>query len=124
FAYEVVLVVLFIQSSITVESGTPVTTRNAEFQFVVFVVWNPLPDIVRNAGCAEYRTGEAPINRIFGGNCRNSFGPHFENLVVAVHFLDVVHIFRDALQQGARAGDEVFRDVLGNSTDADIANRQ
>ena len=43
---------------------------------------------------------------------------------MAVHLLDVVHIFRDVVEQLPRARDEVGRNVVRDSADTDVAHCQ
>src|SRR5207247_435330 len=95
-----------------------------KFEFVVIVIREPLSDVVGNAGCAQDGSGKSPIDGVLGGNGGDAFGAHLENLVVAVHPFDVVHIFRDAVEQLPGARYKVLRNVVCDSANADITHRQ
>ena len=109
---------------ITIVHITGLANGNLEFKLVVIIIWKPLPNIVWDTGGAKHGTSETPVDRIFGGDCGDSFRPHFENFVVAIHLLNIVHIFRDAIEQSPRARHEIRRNVLGDTADTDIADRQ
>src|SRR5213593_4082629 len=109
---------------ITIVHITAVANGNLEFKLVVIIIWKPLTNIVWDTGGTKHGTSETPVDRIFGGDCGDSFRPHFENFVVAIHLLNIVHIFRDAIEQSPRACHEIHRNVLGDTADTDIADRQ
>ena len=43
---------------------------------------------------------------------------------MAIHLLDVVHVFWNVLEQLARARDEILRDVVSHAADANVAHGQ
>src|SRR5207253_7028607 len=107
---------------VTIVDVAAVPDRNVELELVVIVIRKPLADVVRDAGRAQHGTRETPVDGFFRGNCGDAFRPHFENLVVTIHLLDVIEILRNRREQRARPRDEILRNIVRNSADPDVAD--
>ena len=55
---------------------------------------------------------------------RDAFGPHFENLVVTIHLLEVVDVLRNRSRAASARAPRSPSGVVGHAADADITHRQ
>src|SRR5207253_2684405 len=115
---------LFDTHEISIVDIAALADRDIELKLVVIVIRKPFANVVGNAARAQRRTGEPPVDRIFGRDRRDAFRAHLENLVVAIHPLDIVQVLRNRLEKFARARDEVVRNVVGHTADPDVAYGQ